>query len=355
MTASHALLVTADDRLLEDLLRLAAAAGVVLDVAHDASSAVAGWRSATVVLVGADCLTSLAATGPLRRERVFVVAHGPIEDAMFRGALLVGAETVVELPAAETWLVETLTDVADGDVRRSVTLAVVGGSGGAGATTFAAALALTAASDARPVTLLDADPLGGGIDRVVGLEHDDGVTWETLSESAGRFSARSLRRALPCRDGLAVLTWGRGSPGATDAALVREVLSATQRGSDLVVVDLPRYPVAVAADVLPRCDHVILVVDLRIQAVAAASRVVETLRPLAMEIQLVARERGAAVDPASMARTLDLPLLAAMSPQRRLAESIDLGLGPVASRRGPLARAARQALRQLVPSTPAVA
>ena len=132
MTSDHPLLVTRDEALLDDLLRLAAAAGAVLDVAHDSGAARTGWATAPVVLVGADAVASLAATSPLRRERVHVVGHGPAPDDLFRAALAVGADTVAELPAAETWLVETLTDVVDGTSGRAVTLAVVGGSGGAG-------------------------------------------------------------------------------------------------------------------------------------------------------------------------------------------------------------------------------
>ena len=40
---SPALLITRDDLLLEDLLRLAAAAGTTLDVAHDTTAALRGW------------------------------------------------------------------------------------------------------------------------------------------------------------------------------------------------------------------------------------------------------------------------------------------------------------------------
>ena len=41
------------------------------------------------------------------------MGHGPLGDEVFRGALAVGAADVVELPAAEAWLVELLTDAAD--------------------------------------------------------------------------------------------------------------------------------------------------------------------------------------------------------------------------------------------------
>ncbi len=82
-------------------------------------------------------------------------------------AVLSGPLDVVELPAAETWVVELLTDATDGASRGALTVGVVGGCGGAGATTFAGALALTAAAR-RTSLLLDLDPLGPGVDRCGG-------------------------------------------------------------------------------------------------------------------------------------------------------------------------------------------
>jgi secretion/DNA translocation related CpaE-like protein len=347
MTKPHALLVTRDETLLDDVLRLAAAAGVILDVAHDAVAALSGWAAAPLVLVGPDLLGQVAEAAPPRRDRAHVVSAGPLPEPLFRDALLVGAETVVELPAGETWLVERLTDVADGGLRRAVTIAVLGGSGGVGASTFAAALASVAAGASSPVTLVDADPLGGGVDRVVGFEGLDGIRWETLADSAGRFGSRSLREALPRRDGLAVLAWGAGSRSVLDPARVREVVSATQRGSDLVVLDLPRYPDATSADLLMRCDHVVLLSGLTVPAVAATSRVSALVAPVADRVHLVARGGAGALPAEDVAATLELPLLAVMSDQRRLAESVELGLGPVRSRRGPLARAARAVIGRL--------
>jgi len=273
MTAATALLITCDESLLEEVLRLTAAAGVDLDVAHDSAAAVRGWVAAPVVLVGADQLSAIARQHPVRRDQVHVISTTPAPDDLFRMALEVGAENVVELPSAETWLVELLTDVADGGARRATTIGVIGGSGGAGATTFAAALAMTAAQDQQKVLLIDADPFGGGIDRVAGLEDLDGIRWASLAHTTGRFSSRSLREALPQRDGLAVLTWASGPHCRTEANAVREVLSAALRGSDTVVVDLPRHPDPMTTEVLSRCDHVVLVAGLTVPAVAAASRV----------------------------------------------------------------------------------
>lgn len=346
MTSAPALLITRDDALLDDLLRLAAAAGTTLDVAHETTSALRGWSTASVVLIGGDAAERVADQRPPRRGHVHVVTRAPAGDRLFRCALAAGAADVVELPAAEAWLVEVLTDAADGTPRRARTIGVLAGSGGAGATTFACALAQTAARKG-PAVLLDLDPLGPGVDRVVGLDSVPGVRWNALADSRGRLASRSLRSALPAADGLAVLTWAMGSPVLLDITLVREVLSAAQRGHDLVIVDLPRSVDDITAEVVTRCDLVVLVADPTVPGVASAGRVVASLRPLNERVGLVVRDSGSAVPAADVASTLGLPLLAEMRRQRRLGEHIDLGLGPVHSRRCPLARAARSTIDAL--------
>jgi secretion/DNA translocation related CpaE-like protein len=346
MTSAPALLITHDETLLEDLLRLAAAAGTTLDVAHDSASALRGWSGASVVLVGADESGRVAEQHPPRRDGVHVVARAPVDDGLFRSALAVGAADVVELPAAESWLVEVLTDAADGTARRARTLGVVSGSGGAGATTFACALAQTAGA-LGPAVLLDLDPLGPGVDRVVGLDAVAGVRWDALVDSRGRLASRSLRAALPGKDGLAVLTWSPGSPVPLDVALVREVLSAAQRGNDVVLVDLPRSMDAVTAEVVTRCDLVVVVVEPSVPGVASAARLTASLRQVGPRVGLVVRTGAAGVPAEDVAATLTLPLLTEMRSQRRLAEHVDLGLGPVHSRRSPLARAARATFEAL--------
>ena len=347
MTSSSALLITQDELLLDDLLRLAAAAGTTLDVAHDTTNALRAWSSASVVLVGADQVDALAVHRPSRRDQVHVVAHGPVGDAVFRSALATGAVDVAELPAADDWLVELLTDAADGAAHPARTVGVVGGCGGSGATTFACAMALTAAAKESAV-LIDLDPLGPGLDRVVGLDTDQradhGVRWDALVGSRGRLGSRSLRAALPVKGGLAVLTWAPGPAVALDAGSVREVLSAAQRGHDTVVVDLPRAVDDVTAEVVSRCDEVLVVADPSVAGVASAGRVVARLRPLNRSLGLVVRDVGSTVPAQHVAGVLELPLVAQMPAQRRLAEHVDLGLGPVHSARSPLARASRSAL-----------
>lgn len=348
MTSSSPLLVSRDDRLVADLQRLAAAAGTALDVAAEPAAVLASWPVAPVVLVGGDQVAALAGSRPARRDRVHVVSSGPLPEGLFRGALALGAESVVELPAGDAWLVETLTDSVDGAAGQGRVVAVLGGSGGVGATTFAAALATVGAAEGHMVTLVDADPLGAGVERVVGLDDMTGAGWESLVESAGRFGSRSLRGALPKREALAVLGWGAGARVDPGPETTREVMSAARRGSGLVVVDVPRHLTPVATEILLRSDRAVVVSGLTLPAVAAAARVVAAVRPVTPEVHLVARGPARALDPADVASTLELPLAAAMRDQRRLDEAVDLGLGPVRARRGPLAQAARSVLAGLL-------
>lgn len=343
------LVVTGDGLLVADLHRLAAAAGVVPEVVRDSAGALRGWSQAPVVLVGADCAAGLADCRPPRRGRVHVVGRDPLPDALFREAVSLGAESVAELHASEGWLVELLTDAGDGGGAPGVLVGVLGGSGGAGASVFAAALAQVV-SARRDTLLVDADPLGPGADRVLGLEAAAGVRWDSLASTTGRLSSRALREALPGSGRLSVLSWPGDDVAALQPFAVREVLSAGARGYDAVLVDLPRHPDAVADEVLARCDHVVLVVHLTVPGVTAASRLVRRLGAGGPTLHLVARSGRGGVDGEGASRVLGLPLLAEMGDQRGLEEAIDLGVGPARSHRGPLARAARAAGAVLLPT-----
>jgi secretion/DNA translocation related CpaE-like protein len=338
------LFVTADESLLEELLRLAAAAGTTPEVAHDVPAALRAWTRAPLVLVGEDLAHELARAAPSRRDAVFVVLTAPVPDRVFQVALALGAESVAELPRSEGWLVERLTDVVDSGPARGLTIGVVGGSGGSGATTFACALAQLAAR-AGPAVVIDADPFGPGADRVLGLDLVDGVRWDALGHTTGRLSARALRESLPRRDGVAALSWYAGAkPRRLQPFAAREALSAARRGHDTVVIDLPRAPDPLVDEIASRCDQVLLTVVTTVAGVAAAMR---TRGRFADPAPLGLVVRGSGLDDESLARLVGAPVLVRMNDQRGLAESIDLGLGPVRSRRGPLGRAAASVLATL--------
>lgn len=337
-----ALVITADALLLEELTRLAAAAGAATEPTvdgADVAAALPAWSRAPLVVVGGDVVHQLALLGPPRRPGVYVASWGPPPEDLYRPALQVGAETIVELPAAAGVVADLFTDLGDSGPDGMV-VGVLGGSGGAGATTFAAALARAGAATGSTV-LVDADPLGPGIDRVLGLEDARGVRWPELAQTSGRLGAKSLREAVPRSGRLGLLGWDGGDTRALDPAVVREVLSAARRGHDLVVLDLPRSLDGVAAELVTRCDLLLLVVSGSVTGIASAGRVLARL-PERERLRLVVRGRSA--DPDVVSRALGVPVLTAMADQRGLAEAVDLGLGPGRTGRGPLGRAVAEVL-----------
>jgi secretion/DNA translocation related CpaE-like protein len=339
---SPPLLVSRDRSLVDEVTRLAAAAGVMPQVQPPGVRVLEAWFAASVVLVGSDAAEELARLGPPRRAHVHVISDSE-HDSSYRIALELGAESLLSLPVESARLTDWLIDAGDGGLSPGRLVGVVGGSGGAGATTFACALGQVAAR-AGTALVVDTDPLGPGIDRVLGLDASPGVRWSDLEATNGRLGARSLREALPRDEGLAVLTWHPGRPAGLSPGVVRECLSAASRGHDLVVVDLPRVVDALVAEVASRCDLVVVVVSPTVCGAASATSLVTRFEHHGRCGLVV---RGAGIDPDELSGVTGVPLLAEMRDQRRLAESVDLGLGPVRSRRGPLARAAAQVLARV--------
>lgn len=338
-----AFVVSRDPALLDEVGRLVAAAGVALVDATD--EPLRAWPQASLVLVGADRAEQVARLAPPRRPHVFVVSGPTADPDTFRSALALGAEQVVELPAAAAWLSSRLADLGEEREMPGRLLAVLGGSGGAGATTFACALGQVAARTG-PAVVVDADPFGPGVDRVLGLDDAPGVRWETLGATSGRLAAGALRESLPRHGRLGVLTWPAGPTTDLTVDCVRETLSAAVRGHDVAVVDLPRTSGAVLDETIVRADLVVMVVRPSVASVAATTRWVGRLSGRA-PLGLVTRGPGLPAD--ELAAVTAVPVLAEMRDQRGLVESVDLGLGPVRGRRGPLARAARRVLEQVTP------
>ena len=339
------LLVSGEPGLLDEVLRLAAANGVEPDVVGPGAvgDVRRSWGTRPLVLVGDDCASALATLQLPRREGVLLLGAGG-DPQTWRRAVRAGAEQVLELPADRDLLADLLAACTDGPAGAPV-VCVVGGCGGAGASVLAAALATTASAGGARSLLVDADAWGGGLDLAVGGEQVEGLRWSDLAATSGRVSAPSLRDLLPSVRQLSVLSWDRGAATPVPAASMRAVVAAGQRGYQLVVVDVPRRLDAAAEEALVRADRTVVVVPAEVRAVAAATTVVAAVTRLSGAVGAVVRGPGpSGLDGAAVADSLGLPLLAAMRPERRLAESLDQGLGPLRRRRGPLGRACAQLL-----------
>ncbi|MDN3296168.1 septum formation initiator [Streptomyces ficellus] len=331
------LIVTEDAELLDDLLRLCAAAGAHPEVYHSVPERKARWEAAPLVLVGDDAAGRCR--GAARRGGVMLVGRDQDDPGVWRRAVEIGADCVLRLPDAESWLVDRIADVAEGVGRQALTVGVIGGRGGAGASTLACALAVTAARGGRRTMLVDGDPLGGGLDVLLGGEQAEGLRWPDFAASKGRVAGGALEESLPSLRGLRVLSWDRGDAVVIRPEAMRSVLAAARRRGGVVVVDLPRRVDEATAEALAQLDLGLLVVPGELRAVAGAKRVASTVGMVLRDLRVVVRGPYAAgVDEQWIADVLGLPLAGELPVETGLLAALDAGAPPGDSARGPLGR-----------------
>ncbi|GAA2507671.1 septum site-determining protein Ssd [Streptomyces gobitricini] len=331
------LIVTEDAELLDDLLRLCAAAGAQPQVYHAVPEHRASWDAAPLVLVGDDA--AARCRGATRRRDVLLVGRGQDDPGVWRRAVEIGADCVLRLPEAESWLVDRIADVAEGAGRQALTVGVIGGRGGAGASTLACALAVTAAREGRRTMLVDGDPLGGGIDVLLGGEQAEGLRWPDLAAARGRVAGGALEESLPSLRGLRVLSWDRGESAAISPEAMRSVLAAARRRGGVVIVDLPRRVDDATVEALAQLDLGLLVVPAELRAVAGAKRVAAEVGTVLRELRVVVRGPYAAgVDDQWVAEVLGLPLVGELPVEPGLEAALDAGAPPGGSARSPLGR-----------------
>ncbi|MEU0302397.1 septum site-determining protein Ssd [Streptomyces sp. NPDC006175] len=331
------LILTEDPDLLDDLLRLCAAAGAVPEVRHGPPGERGGWDRASMVLVGDDA--ARRCRGVPRRPGVMLVGRDQKDPDVWRHAVEIGAEYVLRLPASESWLVDQIANAVEGVGRPALTVGVMGGRGGSGASTLACALAVTAARSGRRTMLIDGDPLGGGIDVLLGGEESEGLRWPDFARSKGRLGGGALEESLPALHGLRVLSWGRDDEVTVPPQAMRSVLAAARRLGGVVVVDLPRRFDDSVTEALAQLDVGLMVVPGELRAVAAAQRVASVARTALEDLRVVTRgPYTAGLDEQWLARTLGLPLVGDLPAEPALASAQDSGVPPGGNSRGPLAR-----------------
>lgn len=343
------LLVTARSVLVEQVLRLAAAEGVRVVVADDVASAGSAWREAATVLLGDDA----AVRGvPWRRPGVLLLAPagaGDDETRLWRAAVDAGAGAVALLPDQAPVVASALAAAGEGPGLAGRLVGVVGGCGGAGASVLAAATARSA--PARTTLLVDADPVGGGADLLLGVHDEPGLRWPDLLDAGPRLRAAALREGLPrTSGGLPVLAWspGPGGEGAPPppppAAAVEAVVAAAARANDLVVVDLPRSGGPALDSLVWQLDLLVVLVPAQLRAVAAARTLLPGLVGRAGDVRLVvSTPPGAPLAPDDVADALALPLLGHLGHGAEVRAALARGDG-LPRARGALARCARAVL-----------
>jgi secretion/DNA translocation related CpaE-like protein len=331
------LVLTADPSLLDDLLRLAAAAGAEPEVYDHAAACAPAWREAPLALVGADRAADAAAARLPRRPGTLLVGTGSEPPELWQQAVNLGAEHVVFLPEGEPWLLDRLADAVAPPERARV-VAVVGARGGAGATSFAVALALAGARAGKRTLLVDADPYGGGIDLALGAEDVAGPRWDAFAETAPPVAGEALAAALPRCGEVTVLAWPRCGSPALPSARIESLLASARRAAQLVVVDVARSFDDATRVALSVADVAFVVCPAEVRACASGRRVAETVRLFVEDVRVVVRGPAPThLEPEVVADALGLPMAGWLKEEPGIAIGYDEGRPPGAGGKGPLA------------------
>lgn len=357
------LVVTDDEDLLDDLLRIAAAAGVEITHARTADSRTF-WRSAPVVLLDARQVRAAVLARLPRRSGVIVVAATEPDGNVWEHCVLLGVERTVLLPQAEDLLVAVLADSVHRGPGGGRVVSVIGARGGVDSSMLAAAVAVAGLRSGAGVVLADCDPWGAGQDVLLGLESDTGLRWPDLATPAGRIPVDALHASLPSvgrgpgtpagrrwrgpEPGiLSVLSFGRDDipSGPPSPEVLTVVLDACRRAGELAVLDLPRAAEPLGDLALESSDLVVVVASADLFACYAARRVIDRIDAAGARAGLVVRgpsPNGLGAD--DLARSLELPLIAEMRPEPRLPREVEQGHAPGEDPRSPIGRAAEAVL-----------
>jgi secretion/DNA translocation related CpaE-like protein len=340
--ASGVLGVVDDPALRDDVDRVAAAVGVRV-VHHSGPPSRRDWTAAAAVVVD-EAAAHRCVTGVLpRRPCVILLAGNEPAQATWEAAISLGAQHVLRLPDREHELVAVLADAGDATADgHGQVVSVVGGRGGAGASIFSAALAMTAGD----ALLVDVDSWGGGLDLLLGIDQQSGLRWPDVAVENGRLSLAAVRAALPRHRTIGVLSGTRRGGDIAEGALLA-VADAGRRGGATVVCDLPRRLTDAAEAALDTADLVVVVGSCDVRSCASMSAMAPALVAINPNVGLVVRGPSpGGLRSAEVARAAGLPLLATMRPEPNLAERLERG-GLQLGRRSALTAASRRVLALL--------
>ena len=264
--------------------------------------------------------------------------HTPASPASADVITAPGTEPVPNVPA-------TTTDST------ATCLMLVPAVGGAGASITAAASALVLSRE-RPICLVDADALAGGIDLVLGMETEPGLRWQDFSAADGRLDGAALYEALPScprSPALKVLTWTRSRtpetaynhasaatkfdsadrPGRTDrpddVRHIASTISCLIHAGITVIVDCPKQ-VEYVTTLGALADDIVIILPTSVRAIAAGGHLASVCAQAGFTPSLAVRHqqhRDISVEEVEYA--LDLPIAGEIEYCKKVAHEIDVG------------------------------
>ena len=261
------------------------------------------WCAAPVVLVSGCCLDQVPTHSP--RPDVYLLATTP-DQATTTAARRLAWTGVFTVPADSTRLRATLREVLT--VPRRM-IGVIAGTGGAGASTLATAIAVRALRQRRSALLVDTDPLGGGLGHLVGDLHTMPV-----DDLVGRIT---------------LLDWDIPTLELDPQAALRVVTTVVPQ-YPVTVVDLPRRLDAAARVFAHACQRLIMIVpggdD---HTISATRQVLTSLEDVTdrRRVWVATRTLPGCYPPIEVAAALGLPLATDIGPLADAAAAIFADLG----------------------------
>ncbi|MFZ0530952.1 MAG: pilus assembly protein CpaE, partial [Propionicimonas sp.] len=172
--------------------------------------------------------------------------------------------------------------------------------------------------------LVDVDPLGGGIDLLLGAERTEGWRWPRLHGADGQLG--DLRPYLPVVDQVSVVSMARTSPSDPAREPLAAIVGSLRPWHSLVVLDPGRCLGAASREAVRLAGRVLLVVTAGVRGVAAARASVDLLG--LERAQLVLRPRRGGLSSALVADAVGLPVVAELPTDQRLVAAAEVGEPP---------------------------
>ena len=250
---------------------------------------------------------------------IVLISDLPPQLENFKFAMQQGATDLLELPKESAILLQRLSDLENKKSVRAKTIAVISGSGGAGASTVAAMAAWGMRRRFQTV-LVDLAPDGGGIDVIFGQERNPASRWRDFVNSQGEIPSKTFQRELPQVESLALMSHDRGE--IEDSAVInKKVLFSLFQSFELAVVDLEIENLKNI-----NFQEVVLVCTNTVKGVAAAVRKNNQIKNAGFTAKLVVRElSGGDVTPEKISQALKLELVAVISTETQFQKDLDRG------------------------------
>ncbi|MFM9376979.1 septum site-determining protein Ssd [Gordonia sp. VNK21] len=337
------LLVLTGPERFDDVARCGAAAGYAIVRGHPADCR-RDWLRAAAVVVDGGALNELGRREAPQRDGVLLVGGADDDPAAWRAGLLAGARGGYVLPDEEAALVAALSALRRPSRHAAGTIAVVGGHGGAGVSTLAAAIALAASRERQPALLLDVEPGGAGLDLLLGAEQRSGLRWNAVTGQTGSIGGAALAAALPAAaPGVGVLTRARDDGAPLPEETVLAALDAGRTNGDLVIADVGRGTGGAAAAVLESVELLLIVCMATVPAVSATRKLVARLPEGPRTVLVVRGPAPGGLTAADVAAAIGVELLAGLRSEGWLPRCCEAG-GLRYRRRSALHAAAHSAL-----------